>query len=452
MNPTVLHGTNQTFYFQANIGYVIDQVLVDGVNIGAPSSYTFVNVTQEHTLQVIFATETFTITATHEGGGVESYITPSGVATVAYDEHSEIYVFVSAIGYHTQSVLIDGVNDPLAAEEGMYRFMNVKANHTIHVVFAEDNFTITASASAGGSISPAGAITVSYGAEKTFFFQPNLGYKLARVLINGINDENAVMLGTYTFENVTQDHTIEAQFEKILYDVIYEEVLGALVVPVDGSVSRVEYGGKYKFTVELLEGYTQSNIIVRANNMVINPAGGVYAINNIATDQYITISGVALNQYKITSIAYNGGTIAPAGTFVVTHGENLTFDMIPNVDYKISDVLVNGTSVGAVATYLFNDIRTDGKIEAYFKLANEGVNVNDLSTINVFSHQNIVTIMNENLIPVKQVEIMDMDGRLIWRGQAPDVKTEITLQVAKGVYTVRVITASNQNTTKVVIH
>ena len=453
VNPSVLHGSNQTIYFQPNTGYAVDQVLVDGVVVGTSiASYTFVNVTVEHTIEVIFAKAKFTITATHQSGGENSFITPSGVATVDYNTHSEIYVFVSDAGYYVKNVLIDGVNSPLAVEAGMYRFMNVKENHTIHVIFAKDNYTIMATASQGGTITPSGTIAVPNGAAKTFYFQPGLGYKLARVLINGINNESALALGSYTFENVSQDHTIEAQFAKKQYDVIYEEVLGAVIEPIDGSVSPVDYGGKYKFRVKIQEGYTQSNIIVRANNMIINPSGDHYLINNISADQHITINGVALNQYKITAKAYYGGTITPTGTFMIEHGKSMPFDMLPNPNYVVSDVLVNGSSVGAVTTYLFNDVRADGKIEVYFK-NNVGIEVNDEASIQVFSHQNIVTIINESQIPVKQVEIMDMYGRLIWVGPVLDVKTNITLNVAKGVYAVRIITEEKQNlTTKVVIH
>ena len=451
VNPMVLHGNNQTFYFQPSTGYVVNQVKVDGNVVPTANSYTFINVTQEHTLEVTFAKETFTITATYQGGGENSFVTPSGVATVEYDAHSEIYVFVSAEGYHVQSALIDGINDPLAVADGMYRFLNVKANHTIHVIFAKDEFTITATANEGGSITPAGVVPVSFGANKTFYFAAEAGYELARVLVDGINKEEAVAQGQFTFENVDDNHIITAQFEKKLYNVIYEEVLGAIVVPVEGSVSPVEYGGKYKFTVELQEGYTQSNLIVRANNLILTPVLGVYTINNIAADQYITINGVALNMYKITAKAHDGGTITPAGTFMVAHGDNMSFEMTPNAHYKISDLLVNGESVGAVTTYLFNDVRADGKIEVYFEYDNVGINVNDKAVITVFSHQNIITIMNENLIPVKQVEIMDMYGRLVWSGPALTERTDITLNVAKGTYAVRVVTESKQNTTKVVI-
>ncbi|MDR2970317.1 MAG: T9SS type A sorting domain-containing protein, partial [Bacteroidales bacterium] len=63
------------------------------------------------------------------------------------------------------------------------------------------------------------------------------------------------------------------------------------------------------------------------------------------------------------------------------------------------------------------------------------------------------TIVNEKLIPIQQVEIMDMFGRVVWTGQALTEKTEITLNVAKGVYAVRITTDDRQYfTTKVIIN
>jgi hypothetical protein len=61
--------------------------------------------------------------------------------------------------------------------------------------------------------------------------------------------------------------------------------------------------------------------------------------------------------------------------------------------------------------------------------------------------------VNEKLIPIQQVEIMDMFGRVVWTGQALTEKTEITLNVAKGVYAVRITTDDRQYfTTKVIIN
>ena len=50
----VLHGGSQTFTIAANSGYAISIVKVDGVSIGAVKSYTFENVTENHTIEVTF--------------------------------------------------------------------------------------------------------------------------------------------------------------------------------------------------------------------------------------------------------------------------------------------------------------------------------------------------------------------------------------------------------------
>lgn len=52
---TIREGRNQTFTFTPEEGYVISDVLVDDKSIGAETSYTFNDVTKDHTLEVIFA-------------------------------------------------------------------------------------------------------------------------------------------------------------------------------------------------------------------------------------------------------------------------------------------------------------------------------------------------------------------------------------------------------------
>ena len=50
----VLHGGSQTFTIAANRGYAISNVKIDGVSIGAVKSYSFENVTGNHTIEVTF--------------------------------------------------------------------------------------------------------------------------------------------------------------------------------------------------------------------------------------------------------------------------------------------------------------------------------------------------------------------------------------------------------------
>ena len=58
---TVSHGSSRTFTISAGANYHVQEVLVDGVSVGAVTSYTFTNVTQNHTIQASFAIDTHII-------------------------------------------------------------------------------------------------------------------------------------------------------------------------------------------------------------------------------------------------------------------------------------------------------------------------------------------------------------------------------------------------------
>jgi hypothetical protein len=152
--------------------------------------------------------------------------------------------------------------------------------------------------------------------------------------------------------------------------------------------------------------------------------------------------------YEITASVNGGnGIIDPEGTVPVLHGENQTFTFTPNTNYKISQVLVDGENDAEAieaGSYTFENVTTDHTIEVYFEFL-EGINTNNDTPIQIFSHNNVVTIFNKDRIQVKQVEILDMYGRVVWKGHAINDKTEILLTVASGVYAVHIIANDNQH-------
>jgi len=73
-------GASQGFTIAANAGYVIQDVLVDGVSQGAVASYTFTNVTADHTISASFAADpTSTINAVSPAGFVTTVVPSVGV-------------------------------------------------------------------------------------------------------------------------------------------------------------------------------------------------------------------------------------------------------------------------------------------------------------------------------------------------------------------------------------
>ncbi|WP_208873580.1 hypothetical protein [Fretibacterium fastidiosum] len=71
--------------------------------------------------------------------------------------------------------------------------------------------TVTATAGAGGTIAPKGAVTVAFGADQAFTISPDRNYKIKDVKVNGAS---VGAVATHTMKNVTSDGTIEATFEK----------------------------------------------------------------------------------------------------------------------------------------------------------------------------------------------------------------------------------------------
>jgi uncharacterized repeat protein (TIGR02543 family) len=70
--------------------------------------------------------------------------------------------------------------------------------------------------------------------------------------------------------------------------------------------------------------------------------------------------------YTITASAGKGGSISPSGSVSVLKDMDSTFTMTPDSGYRISDVLVDGKSIGAVTSYTFESVQKDHTIEAVF--------------------------------------------------------------------------------------
>ncbi|MBI3193461.1 MAG: hypothetical protein HYZ34_03215, partial [Ignavibacteriae bacterium] len=125
---TVYNGATQQFTFTANTGYHVDSVIVDGVNIGSTTSYTFENVTANHTIQVVFAINTYTLTVGGDNGVVgknpnlESY--EHGTTVQVSQTPDRGYIFTGWSGDAS------GTDNPLSVT--MDRNKSILANYLVN--------------------------------------------------------------------------------------------------------------------------------------------------------------------------------------------------------------------------------------------------------------------------------------------------------------------------------
>ena len=360
---SVAHGASRTFTITSSTGYQIENVLVDGSSAGTVSTYTFTNVTSDHTISASFSQLppiTHNITATAGAGGS---ISPSGTVTVT-DGGNQIFTITPGSGYLIQSVVVDGSS---VGAVSSYTFTNVKADHTISASFSQTppvTHTIVASAGSGGRIIPNGSVQVTAGANQTFTISNNLGMNIDDVLVD---NQSQGAIHSYTFYNVSANHTISATF-KVVYPTTW--IINATAGK-GGSIDpsglvRVFNRYNQSFLITALPCYDITEVIINKTfNLGSQASPFQYNFINVTSNQSIEAQFTE-KTYTINATSGKGGEITPSGEVSVPCGDSQTFTINPNTNYEVTSVLVDGLEKGAIRSYTFSNVTGDHEISAFF--------------------------------------------------------------------------------------
>ena len=386
---TVSYGETPTFTVAANTGYDIDYVLVDGQNVALTNgAYTFAAVTANHEIFAAFKMKTYTITVTDPANGT---ITPNGTITVNHGA-TPTFTVTPATGYNVTAITVNGNNviaNATATVMGAYTytFPAVTANRTLTATMTKKQFNITATAGDHGTIT--GPATVSYGDNATYTIAASEGYEIEDVTVDGMH---VGAVATYTFHNVTANHTIHATFK-----------VEPCVVPTNLRTINIDS------TSATLVWY--------------HPGADSYDI-----------------QYKVsTANTWTLVSNVPGFAYDLTNLQSAT-----NYVWKIKANTVgctdNDWSNANSFTTLAGPSSPDG-INDYVK-----------NHVNVYAEHNRVHIINDYNVDINNVAIYDMYGKLIYSGNAISNPEVIELNVAVGTYVVRLNTQQGPAVYKVHIN
>ena len=183
---------------------------------------------------------TYTIAAT---AGANGSISPNG--TIAVTQGSDnIYTITPTAGYYISSITVDGSSVPVTyALSNGYTFTNVQTNHTISVTFSK-SLTVTATAGANGSVTPA-SVFVASGSSTSFSFTSQSGFHSDSLWIDGVFSKVLAGALTYTLTNVTADHSLKISFT----DVLSQTQLDSLGNILAGKWHYVQYDYQYTGTI-----------------------------------------------------------------------------------------------------------------------------------------------------------------------------------------------------------
>src|SRR5205823_4623297 len=139
--------------------------------------------------------------------------------------NSQSYTIAPDDCHTIADVLVDGVSVGAVAT---YTLGGVTGNHTISATFNAKVYTITASAAAGGTISPNGVTNVSCGGGQSYTISPDACHDIQDVLVDGVSVGAVV---TYAFSGVAGNHTISASFVIKTYAILASTGSGGSISP-----------------------------------------------------------------------------------------------------------------------------------------------------------------------------------------------------------------------------
>ena len=384
---TVAYNGDKTYTISANTGYHVSGVFVDGVSVGAVTSYTFTGVTANHEIYAAFEANEYTVTVNQPAHGT---ITP-GTTTVLYGA-TPSFVVTPATGYNVSAITVNGSNVNLNNVPNVngtytYTFSAISSNQTITATMTAKTYTIAASAGANGSITPNGNTTVNHGGSQVYTFTPANGYVVAQVTVDGMS------VGTpasYVFTNVVANHTINVTF-----------------APAECEAPSFLYTTHIDSTSAMLHWS--------------HPTATTFNIQyKTPTGNFTTVSSVSGNSYQLTDLN-------PATTYLwqvqaICTGNNHS-DWANLVSFQTENTMIDETGIEDL-------VKNNIKVYA--------------------EHQNVHILNNEGM-NIENVRIFDAYGKLIYSGAVNTAHEVISLNVAAGAYIVNVATDKGVANYKVTI-
>lgn len=391
----VLHGNRATFTVTPAVGYAISSVTgCDGTLSG--NTYTTGPITADCKVSAVFYRLTYTVNSATDGGGTISP-TPSKVVfhgdtatfnvtpgyrkevlditgcngkrtgnsyttspiTAACNVYATFKVRISSgtdrdgtitpaffdVQYgktatftvmpHTgYTASVEGCNGTLSGTN--YTTGPITAYCHVQATFSQKTYTVTSTASTGGTISPTPSKSVPHGAKATFVVTPSVGYAISSVSgCNGTRSDNS-----YTTGPVTAACQVSATFTASSYTVTAMAGANGSITP---QSKAVDHGQTTTFTVTPDAGYTA----------VVKGCGGTLFGNMYTTGPITAACEVSAtfsaSSHTVTATAGANGTITPPSK-TVSHGQTTTFNVTPDAGYTPTVTGCGGTLSGNTYT------------------------------------------------------------------------------------------------------
>ncbi len=244
--------------------------------------------------------------------------------------------------------------DAMGMDVNVYCMYTIPTHHKISVAVEGE-----------GVVNPADSVMVKEGSSKTFEFNPVAGYTVDSVMLDDAEVTGWEDTNSYTIENVTAPHTLKVTFVESSWDVT-SIVEGNGTVSPSGTTSVAE-GEDIMFEFTPMAGYKTDSVMLDDAEVTGWEDTNSYTIENVTAPHTLKVTFAEITSWDITSSVEGNGTISPLGVTSVNEGEDIMFEITPDLGYKVKDILINGDSVGPDAAPEFKDVMGSYEIKVIFE-------------------------------------------------------------------------------------
>jgi hypothetical protein len=355
----VTQGWYQQFSIESDKNYEVKDVIVNGESIGAVSGHIFLEIKEDLAIYAEFQPMPKINASTNNHGT----ITPSGTIIVPSNTFHQFKMMPDP-GYRFDMLVVNGIAHHLPEGQFLYTVSDITKDYTLNAQFVLDQYTINASSGAFGSISPTGNITVSGHDAQTYFFFPDPGYEVARVLVDG---DNMGRISSFTLASIVTDHNIRAEFIK-KPQITAETGPNGLITP--QGIIDVHNGDYQMFLIKPDKGYKIASLVVD-DQPVSTKMDGIdadnlwksYVFPNVVENHTIHAT---FNRCQIELRTNGNGQISPDKNLEFDVFDNVNFSFQPNDGFFVEDVIVDRVPLGPRSFYNFWELTTDHILEVNF--------------------------------------------------------------------------------------
>lgn len=140
---------------------------------------------------------------------------------------------------------------------------------------------------------------------------------------------------------------------------------GTADAAISGAASQTVASGGSASAVTAVAPASHHFVNWTGSNGFVTTGANPLTVSNITANMAIT-AHFAVNTYTVNATAGANGSISPSGAVQVDHGASQSFTITPSAHHHVADVLVDGSSVGAVTGYTFSNVTAAHTIAATF--------------------------------------------------------------------------------------